>query len=234
MDVDVSTSSAKTAPAGELTDSELIARIRSGERGLFEWLMRRHNQRLYRAARAVMGDESEVEDIMQQAYLNAFANLDDFESRSEFSTWLTRIALNEAFARRRRRRTAVSAADATGERFGGRRDPMDELNAPQPDPERQAYAGELHRLLEQAVDRLPQSYRVAFVLRDIEGLSTAETGEALGLRDEAVKTRLHRARSMIRKAITSQIGAVAPDTFHLHASRCDRVVNAVLQRITAA
>lgn len=228
MDVDLSTSSVAAAP-GELTDSELIARIRAGERGLFESLMRRHNERLYRAARAVMGDESEIEDIMQQAYLNAFAHLDAFESRSQFSTWLTRIALNEAFARRRRRRKIVSAEDAAEER--GRGNPMDELNAPQPDPERQAYASELHRLVERVVDELPESYRVAFVLRDIEGLSTAETGEALGLREEAVKTRLHRARSMIRKSITAQIGAVAPDTFHLHAARCDRVVNAVLERM---
>jgi RNA polymerase sigma-70 factor, ECF subfamily len=230
MDVDgFSSSAAATVPAGELTDSELVARIRAGERGLFECLMRRHNQRVYRAARAVMGDESEVEDIMQQAYLNAFAHLDQFESRSQFSTWLTRIALNEALARRRRRK-ALPATELADDR-SARRDVMDELNAPQPDPERQAYAGELHRLLEHAVDRLPETYRVAFVLRDVEGLSTAETGEALGLREEAVKTRLHRARSLIRKSIASQIGGVAPDTFHFHASRCDRVVNAVLQSI---
>ena len=231
MDVDVSSSiGPATVSSGELTDLELVMRVRSGERGLFEQLMRRHNERLYRAARAVMGDESDIEDIMQQAYMNAFAHLDEFESRSQFSTWLTRIVLNEAFARRRRRRRTVLAADAAEER-PGQRDSMDELNAPQPDPERQAYASELQRLLEGAVDQLPASYRVAFVLRDVEGLSTAEAGEALGLREEAVKTRLHRARAMIRKSITAQIGAVAPDTFHFHAVRCNRVVNAVLERI---
>jgi RNA polymerase sigma-70 factor (ECF subfamily) len=230
MDVDVSLPAGAPPAADVLTDAELVKRILAGDRGLFEILMRRHNQRLYRAARAVMGDEAEIEDIMQQAYMNAFAHLDQFESRSQLSTWLTRIVLNEAFARRRRRRQTMSA-DATAEDLSAGREPMHALTAPQPDPERQAYARELHRVLERAVDRLPETYRLAFMLRDVEGLSTAETGNALGLRDEAVKTRLHRARAMIRRAVTAQIGAVAADTFQFHASRCDRVVDAVLGRL---
>jgi len=213
-----------------MTDAELVKKIQAGERSLFEILMRRHNQRLYRAIRAVLGAEGEVEDVMQQAYTNAFAHLDRFEARSEFSTWLTRIALNEAFARRRRLRR-VKATAATADEMGTFQEPMDTVTTPQPDPERQAYSSELHRVLEHAVDALPETYRVVFMLRDVEGLSTAETGRGLGLREDAVKTRLHRARAMIRRAVTAQIGAVATDTFQFHAVRCDRVVAAVLCRI---
>ncbi len=230
MDVEASArGDTSIAAAGPMTDSELVQRIRAGERGLFEILMRRHNQRLYRAARAVMGVDTEIEDIMQQAYMNAFTHLDQFESRSQFSTWLTRIALNEAFARRRSLRQATSSGPTVDD-ADRLREGMHAPMAPQPDPERQAYASELQRVLEQAVDALPETYRVVFMLREVEGLSTAETGDGLGIREEAVKTRLHRARAMIRRAVTAQIGAVAADTFQFQAVRCDRVVNAVLSR----
>ena len=109
---------------------------------------------------------------------------------------------------------------------------MDTISSPQPDPERQAYARELHRVLEQAVDTLPETYRTVFMLRDVEGLSTSETGEGLGLGEEAVKTRLHRARAMIRRAVTARIGDVAAGAFQFHAPRCDRIVAAVLARIS--
>jgi RNA polymerase sigma-70 factor (ECF subfamily) len=210
-----------------MTDVELVERIRAGDRGLFEILMRRHNQQIYRAVRAVMGNDSEVEDVMQQAYLNAFAHLDAFEFRSQFSTWLTRIALNEAFARRRARQL-LSIDAATDGRLD---EPMDGVIATAPDPERQAYAGELKQMLERAVDTLPETYRVAYMLRDVDGLSTAETGDALGIRDEAVKTRLHRARALIRRALTAEVGTLATEIFDFPAVRCDRVVHAVLARI---
>jgi RNA polymerase sigma-70 factor (ECF subfamily) len=209
------------APITTLSDADIVKRVRAGDCALFEILMRRHNQRLYRTARAVLKDEDEVEDVMQQAYINAFTHLHQFEERSQFSTWLTRITLNEAFGRRRKMRPA----EDTGES-------MDTIRSPQPDPERQAYAEELRRVLEDAVDTLPDSYRTVFMLRDIEGLSTQETGDGLGLGEEAVKTRLHRARAMIRRAVTARIGDVAAGTFQFHAPRCDRVVAAVLARIT--
>jgi RNA polymerase sigma-70 factor, ECF subfamily len=212
-----------------LSDVEIVARVQAGDRGLFEILMRRHNQRLYRAARAIVRDESEVEDVMQQAYLNAFCHLDQFEARAEFSTWLTRIAINEAFARRRRReRTLVSSAL---EDPGGATGTAQDAAAPQPSPEHQAYANELHDLIEDAVDALPEIYRVVFMLRDVEGLTTSQTGEGLGLGDEAVKTRLHRARAMMRRAVTARIGTVARGTFQFQAPRCDRVVAGVLALI---
>ena len=213
-----------------LPDAEIVKRVRAGERALFEILLRRHNQRLYRAARAVLKDENEVEDVMQQAYINAFTHLHQFEERSQFATWLTRITLNEAFGRRRKMRSE-SMARVQWEFDENPGELMETITSPQPDPERQAYAGELHRLLEEAVDALPETYRTVFMLRDIEGLSTSETGEGLGLGEEAVKTRLHRARVMIRRAVTARVGEVAAGAFLFHAPRCDRVVAAVLAEI---
>jgi RNA polymerase sigma-70 factor (ECF subfamily) len=211
-----------------LSDDDLIKQIVGGRRELFEIVMRRHNQQLYRVARAIVRDESEVEDILQQAYLNAYANLKQFEARAQLSTWLTRIVINEASARRRRLfRTALPARSSAPDDA-----PLEEfLLSDLPSPEHQAYAGELHRVLEAAVDELPQAYRLVFMLRDVEGMSTSETGIALALGDEAVKTRLHRARAMLRRSMTARIGAAAPGVFPFHAPRCDRVVASVMRLI---
>ncbi|HET6957610.1 MAG TPA: RNA polymerase sigma factor [Vicinamibacterales bacterium] len=219
------------ASASTLTDAEVVERVRAGDRALFEILMRRHNVRLYRAARAVLKNEHDVEDVMQQAYINAFTHLHQFEERSQFSTWLIRIGLNEAFARRRKVQAAESREERGSHVSDDRQEVIDAVASMQPDPERQAYARELHRVLEDAVDALPDTYRTVFMLRDVEGLSTSETGEGLGLGEEAVKTRLHRARAMIRRAVTARIGSVASGAFQFHAPRCDRVVAAVLARI---
>jgi RNA polymerase sigma-70 factor, ECF subfamily len=217
--------------ASTLSDTEVVRRVRGGEPALFEILMRRHNQRLYRAARAIVKDESEVEDVMQQAYINAFTHLHQFEERSLFSTWMMRITLNEAFARRRKLLQSVSIADVQPGLDPERGAPMDTMPSPQPDPERQAYAAELRRLLEDAVDALPEAYRAVFMLRDVEGLSTAETGDGLGLGEEAVKTRLHRARAMIRRSVAARVGSAATGAFAFPATRCDRVVAGVLAAI---
>jgi RNA polymerase sigma-70 factor (ECF subfamily) len=216
------------ATLNTLTDAEVVDRVRNGETPLFEILMRRHNQRVYRVARAVVKDEMEAEDVMQQAYINAFTHLRQFEDRAQFSTWLTRITVHEALSRRRKRRPEESLTNEDNEVTG---EIMAALTSPQPDPERQAYAGELNRVLEAAVDALPESYRTVFMLRDIEGLSTSETASGLDLGEEAVKTRLHRARAMVRRSVTERIGASTADAFQFHATRCDRVVAAVLARI---
>ena len=213
-----------TAPSGVLSDSEIVTRVRAGEHGLFEVLMRRHNQRLYRAARAIVRDEGEVEDVMQQTYMNAFSHLHQFQERSQFSTWLTRILINEASHRRRRlqRMPAAGTADEREESI------VEAAQTREPDPEHRAYANELLRLLEDAVDALPETYRLVFMFRDVEGLSTSETAEVLGLGDEAVKTRLHRGRAMLRHALTERVGAASAEAFQFHAPRCDRVVAGVL------
>jgi RNA polymerase sigma-70 factor (ECF subfamily) len=216
-----------TASPPSASDLEIVRRVRAGDTALFEVLMRRHNQRIYRTARAVLKDEAEVEDVMQQAYINAFVHLHQFEERAQFSTWLTRIALNEAFARRQKMQAAESAGpvnDDTGTL-------MESMQSPHADPERQAYAQELRQVLEEAIDALPEGYRTVFMLRDVEGLSTSETGAGLGLGDEAVKTRLHRARGMIRRSVSARLGPIAADAFQFQAPRCDRVVAAVLDRI---
>ena len=221
------------APAAALPDEEIVRRVRAGDSAVFEILMRRHNQRVYRVVRAVVKDEADVEDVMQQAYINAFTHLHQFEDRSQFSTWLIRIALHEAFGRRRKtQRAETTTARNRSDADDDRGEFMDTLTSPEADPERQAYAQELHRVLEAAVDTLPETYRTVFMLRDIEGLSTRETGQGLGLGDEAVKTRLHRARVMIRRAVTVRIGEVAAGAFQFHAPRCDRVVSAVLARVS--
>ena len=219
----VLTSPTDTAVSATLSDAEVVRRIRAGETGLYEILMRRHNQRVYRTIRAVLKDESEVEDAMQQAYINAFRHLHQFEERAKFSTWLTRIALNEAFHRRKSWQNDRKDDQSV----------MDTITSPAADPERQAYSEELRRVLESAVDTLPDGYRAVFMLRDVEGLSTAEAAEGLGLSDEAVKTRLHRARAMIRRAVTAELGQAATQSFQFHAVRCDRVVAAVLAKILA-
>jgi RNA polymerase sigma-70 factor (ECF subfamily) len=220
-----------TPATATLSDAEVVRRVRAGESALFEILMRRHNQRVYRTARAILHDEAEVEDVMQQAYINAFTHLHQFQERALFSTWLTRITLNEAFGRRRRTHrteslTTVAAGiqDEAGE-F------MPALTSKDADPEQQAYADELRQVLEQAIDALPETYRTVFMLRDVEGLSTLETGEGLGLAEATVKTRLHRARAIIRREVTARLGHAAPQAFPFHASRCDRVVASVLARI---
>ena len=215
-----------------LTDAEIVARVRAGDSALFEILMRRHNQRVYRVVRAVLKDEADVEDVMQQAYINVFTHLHQFEERAKFSTWLIRIAIHEAFGRRRKaQRSDSSTARNRSGVDGDGGELMESLESPEADPERQAYVQELHRVLEEVVDGLPEAYRTVFVLRDVEGLSTSETGEGLGIGDEAVKTRLHRARAMIRRAVSVRIGEVAAGAFQFHAPRCNRVVAAVLARL---
>jgi len=211
-----------------LTDADVVDRVCGGETALFEILMRRHNQRVYRVARAIVKDETEAEDVMQQAYINAFTHLGQFEQRSQFSTWLTRITVYEGLARRRKRRSEEPLTQSESSESGA---PMQSFMSTDADPERQAYARELGRVLEQAVDALPEGYRTVFMLREIEGLSTSETAAGLELGEEAVKTRLHRARAMVRRTITDRLGAAGREAFHFHAVRCDRVVAAVFTEI---
>jgi RNA polymerase sigma-70 factor, ECF subfamily len=202
------------------SDEELIRRIRAGDAALFEALMRRYNQRLYRVARGIVRDEGEAEDVMQQAYLNAFTHLHQYENRGSFAGWLTRIAVHEALAGHRRRAAAALTEPGAG-------DGCDHLASPSPDPEQAALSSELRRDLEAVIDSLPDAYRPVFVMREVEGLTTAETAEALGLTEDVVKTRLHRARAMLRNALARE-GRRPEDLFRFGFERCDRVVAAVV------
>jgi RNA polymerase sigma-70 factor, ECF subfamily len=213
--------------AEALTDVEVIGRVRDGDTALFEVLMRRYNQRLYRIARAIVKDEVEAEDVMQQAYLNAYLHLDQFAEKASFSTWLIKIAIYEALARSRRRGGAERRSALESDE-----DTVTDIKDRAPDPEHQAFATELRSLLESAVDSLPEPHRLVFTLRHIEGLSTAETAESLGISEDNVKTRVHRARALLRDDLFARTGAVSADAFQFHLSRCNRVVAGVLEKIS--
>lgn len=208
-----------------LSDEEVVARVLQGQTALFEVLMRRHNERVYRAARAILRDDREAEDVMQQAYVNAYAHLRQFDRRAQFSTWLTRIAVHEAIARARKR--------GRYESLDGTRNGVEAFmpTSSGPDPERQAFARELGALLESAVDSLADGYREVFMLREVEGMSTAETASVLDLSEDVVKTRLSRARAALRRDLLDRAGAAAPSAFTFGKARCDRVVAAVFERI---
>ncbi len=223
----VSDDVSRLGPPASMTDEQLVVAVRTGHTTLFEELMRRYNQRAYRVARAIVKNDTEAEDVMQQAYLNAFTHLPQFEGRATFSTWLTRIVIHEALGRRRRARPTEPMDHESG------RDAMPQTQSAGPSPERQAYASELKRLVEESVDALPDSYRAVFMLREIEGLSTAETAAGLELGEEAVKTRLHRARALMRRELYSRAGGTTADAFTFHRTRCDDIVRRVFARLAS-
>jgi RNA polymerase sigma-70 factor (ECF subfamily) len=211
---------------GALQDEEIVSRILEGNSALFEVLMRRHNERVFRAARAILRDDREAEDVMQEAYVNAYAHLAQFDRRARFSTWLTRIAVYEALARAKRR---------------GRTELMEEASleavmptTSQPDPERETFGHELGKLIESAVDNLGDGYREVFMLRQVEGMNTAETAEVLGVSEDVVKTRFSRARHAIQRDLLDRMGSAAATAFTFGQARCDRVVAIVLTRIAGS
>jgi RNA polymerase sigma-70 factor (ECF subfamily) len=221
---------AAASPFAGPSDEELARRVAAGETALFEILMRRYNQRLFRVARAILRDEAEAEDVMQQAYVNAYAHLGQFAGRARFSTWLTRIAVNEALARLRRR-GRFDQVDATPD---WEERAVHRIAVPRADPEQQALRGEMRAVLEASFEAIPQIYRTVFVLREVEGLSTAEAAACLSLGEDAVKTRLFRARALLRRELLERAGVVSAELFPFHLSRCDLVVAAVLARLDLA
>ena len=213
---------ARVAPlAAALPDAELVRRIRAVSPALFELLMRRHNTRVYRAIRGLLGSEADVEDAMQQTYLLAYARLDEFAGAAAFSTWLTRIAVNEALRRLRR--------GGRGDRLGATGD--EEAPGDEGSPEDLAAAREAMRLVHRALDLLSPSHRVVFLLRDVEEMSTADTAEVLGISEDLVKVRLHRARHALRHVLAAAAGHALAEAFPFLAPRCDRVAAAVMARI---
>lgn len=208
-----------------LSDEQIVTRVAAGQTALFEVLMRRHNERLYRCARAILKDDSEAEDVMQQAYVNAYTHLRQFDARAKFSTWLTRIAVNEALARvrRRGRYTTVDPESPAPVEF-----PMASATS---NPERQAFAQELGALMERAIERLPDGAREVFVLRQVEGMSTAEVAEVLSVSEDVVKTRLSRARATLRRDLYEHADAAASNAFRFLGRRCDRIVAAVMAQL---
>ncbi len=211
-----------------LTDEEVAARVLAGEKELYEIIMRRHNQRLFRISRAFVTDGNEAEDVVQQAYISAYEHLPSFQGRSRFSTWLTRIAINEAMAHSRRLRRIVPLEPEF--RNGEEEQEPNQLPAPAGEnPEERLMNGELRSILERTIDELPVKYRSVFVLREIEEMSVAETSESLGISEANVKVRLNRAKEMLKR----RIGGIYQEAgvYHFDLVRCDRIVAAVLARV---
>jgi RNA polymerase sigma-70 factor (ECF subfamily) len=212
-----------------LPDQDLVARVVAGRAEAFRVIIQRYNRRLYRVARGVVRDDAEAEDVLQEAYVRAFAALPRFRAESTLSTWLTRIVMNEAIGRLRlkRREGELEAAAENGDlrviMFPG-------VTA-SPDPETAAARGQVRRLLEQAVDDLPEPFRLVFVMRDIEDLSTEETATSLSIRPETVKTRLHRARRLLREALDEKLSLALKDTFPFDGARCTRIADRVMARV---
>ncbi len=201
------------------TDESIVQRVLSGERELYEVLVRRHNQRLYRAARAILRNDDECEDVMQEAYVQAFAHLSQFRAEARFSTWLTRIAVHEALARRRRAiRNSAHQTEVE--------EPVVVIT-----PEQEAGGRELVKLLERAIDALPDNFREVLMLRTVEDMSVADTAAVLDCPEDTVKTRLFRARNQLREAIADGALAASTEAYEFHAPRCNRIAAAVMERV---
>ncbi|MER8727360.1 RNA polymerase sigma factor [Mesorhizobium sp. M1027] len=216
---------ALTATPAASGDMQLVGRALARDGDAFRTIIKTHNQRLYRIARGVVRNDSEAEDIVQEAYVSAFAHLESFRGDASLATWLSRIVINEALGRLRKRRRMVAMPE----------NPQAEIIRfplnPSDDPERTMAQRQILELVERATDSLPDVYRIVFVARVIEGLSIEETAELLGVRPETIKTRLHRARALVRKALDDQIGPVLLDAFPFAGRRCERLTNAVMQRL---
>jgi RNA polymerase sigma-70 factor (ECF subfamily) len=209
-----------------VTDEEIVHRVLEGDVVSFELILRRYNQRLFRVARGIVGNDTEAEDIVQETYLSAYQHLGDFEGRSSFATWLTKIAVHEAAARRRKQRR-VWYVDSNESEIGAMSSGSGNRNS----PENEASGTELRHVLTAAIDALPDDLRAVFTLRMIEQLSTEQTAECLDLSAANVKTRLHRARLHLRTCIDDRIGEESRRLFMFDGERCDRIVSAVMARL---
>jgi RNA polymerase sigma-70 factor (ECF subfamily) len=211
---------------GSFPDKEIVRRILAGDAASFELLMRRHNQRIFRVVRSILRDDDEAEDVVQESYVRAFEHLSQFGGRATFATWLTRIAVNEALARKRRHKI-IQYMDFD--------DPKNIHVEPQlvnGHPDHRACNNELRDVLTRAMDSLPDELRTVFTLRAVEKLDTEETAACLEISESNVKVRLHRARSLLRQRIDEQIGASVRQVYQFDGERCDRIVKSVLERLS--
>jgi RNA polymerase sigma-70 factor (ECF subfamily) len=216
------------APVGS-GDTELVRRALARDEMAVRAIMQANNRRLYRLARGILRNDSEAEDVVQEAYVRAFTHLESFRGDSSLSTWLSRIAMNEALGRLRRRRPAVEldslpqgALEAEIIQFP--------LSAAA-DPEKSMAQREIQAVVEHAIDELPEAFRLVFITRVIEGMNVEETAEILSLKPETVKSRLHRARNMLRDIVERKIGPVVMEAFPFAGKRCERLTDAVLKQL---
>lgn len=210
-----------------LADAEIAARAVAGDSGAFAALMRRYNRKLYRAARGVTGDDAEAEDVVQEAWTRAYAHLSSYRNESSLATWLVRIALNEALGRKRRAKPTVELDEAMENQTSS----VISFPSCTPDPESILSRMQVRLRLERAIDTLPPDFRAVFVLRVIEDMSGTEVAQQLAIPEATAKTRLHRARTMLRKELEKDFGSVLSDVFPFDGARCNRMTERVLQRI---
>ena len=221
-------------PASAVDDAELVGRIAGHDQAAFEVLMRRHNGRLFRVARAILKDDAEAEDALQDAYLDAYRHIDDFHGGARLSTWLTRIVINQALMRLRkhkRDRIVVAFGDGSGtEPDQAEADVADERSESPPGATLRA---EIRRALERRIDELPTAFRTVFVMREVEDMTVDETAECLSIPAATVRTRLFRARALLREALARDMDMATVDVFGFAGERCDRIVATVLERALA-
>lgn len=223
------------ADCDALSEAVLIGLARQGEESAVRALIKRNNRRLFRVALAVVRDNAEAEDIVQETYVRAFTGLGSFRGDAALSTWLTRIALNEALGQLRRRRPTTGLEELdTARGPGGGQVIMFPISSAPESPFDQLARGQMRKLLEQAVDDLPEAFRIVFILRDIEEMSAEETAGQLALKVETVKTRLHRARRLLRTALEKRLSTTFSELFPVDGARCERMVDRVVARLKKA
>lgn len=216
------------------SEDDLVARARERDEFAIRALIQRHNQRLYRIARGILRDDAEAEDALQEGYLKAFSHLDDFAGNSSIGTWLCRIVMNEALGRLRQRRPTIEWNSMEDAGMPSAEIIRFSTDGARPDPERAAAQRQIHGLLEQAIDRLPEDFRIVLIARVVEEMSVQETATLLELRPETVKTRLHRARLLLRRALEAQIGPAVTEVFPFEDPRCRRTADIVIAKLAAA
>ncbi|MFP5417541.1 MAG: RNA polymerase sigma factor [Gammaproteobacteria bacterium] len=224
------------APIGELTDIELAGRIALGDRVALQYLMRRHNQALYRTARSIVKDDAEAEDAVQETYLLAYRAMDQFRGESKLSTWLVRIAVNVSIRRARKLHQSAEVIELGGDVDGAclARDDLPEVEKEEgmpEQPERAALRAETRRLIEDKINLLPDSFRTVFVMRAVEEMSVAETALCLDIPEATVRTRYFRAKSLLREALAREIDFCLGEAFAFAGDRCDRIVAGVLSQL---
>jgi RNA polymerase sigma-70 factor, ECF subfamily len=219
----------QTAPIGA-TDAELVARALARDETAVRAIIRANNRRLYRLARGILRNDGEAEDVVQETYVRAFTHLAEFRGESSLSTWLSRIAMNEALGRLRRERPSVELSSLPQGALEAQIIQFPLMSAAD-DPEKTMAQREIQHVVEGAIDELPEPFRIVFITRVVEGMNVEETAEILDLKPETVKTRLHRARTMLRDNVEKQIGPIVMDAFPFAGRRCDRLTEAVLKRL---
>jgi RNA polymerase sigma-70 factor (ECF subfamily) len=229
-----SNSTASTLPTG-LTDLALAERIGEGDQRAFEALMRKYNGKLFRIARAILKDDSDAEDILQEAYLEAYRHIGDFRGGSELATWLTRIVINQALMRVRKERRRTSILPFRTALTHETESPEAQVPDQQSEsPSASVIRAETRRMLERRIDELPVAFRTVFVMREVEEMSVEETARCLAISPATVRTRLFRARALLRESLARDIDTATGDVFAFAGARCDRIVASVLARLNSA